>query len=317
MAGAHRIGILTSGGDAPGMNPAIRAIVRTAGAEGITCIGIRRGYAGLINGDVFELTGNDVDGIARRGGTILYTARSEEFRTEAGVDKAAKVCKYLGIDGLITIGGDGTYRGALELARRGVRVVGIPATIDNDMGCTEYTIGFDTACNTAIEAIDKLRDTGQSHERVSVVEVMGRNAGHLALYTALAAGASAVLLPEKEVDLEHDVIDVIRDIQYHCTGRISCTCYRETPVKNFKEVKNKFYIRMLVDNKPGVLAAIASVFGVHKVSIARVIQKTKENDAAELVIVTEAVKEKHLEDALAHLVDMDTTREIGTVIREY
>ena len=317
MAGAHRIGILTSGGDAPGMNPAIRAIVRTAGAEGITCIGIRRGYAGLINGDVFELTGNDVDGIARRGGTILYTARSEEFRTEAGVDKAAKVCKYLGIDGLITIGGDGTYRGALELARRGVRVVGIPATIDNDMGCTEYTIGFDTACNTAIEAIDKLRDTGQSHERVSVVEVMGRNAGHLALYTALAAGASAVLLPEKEVDLEHDVIDVIRDIQYHCTGRISCTCYRETPVKNFKEVKNKFYIRMLVDNKPGVLAAIASVFGVHKVSIARVIQNTKEDDAAELVIVTEAVKEKHLEDALAHLVDMDTTREIGTVIREY
>ena len=150
------------------------------------------------------------NGIARRGGTILYTARSEEFRTEAGVDKAAKVCKYLGIDGLITIGGDGTYRGALELARRGVRVVGIPATIDNDMGCTEYTIGFDTACNTAIEAIDKLRDTGQSHERVSVVEVMGRNAGHLALYTALAAGASAVLLPEKEVDLEHDVIDVIR-----------------------------------------------------------------------------------------------------------
>ena len=210
MAGAHRIGILTSGGDAPGMNPAIRAIVRTAGAEGITCIGIRRGYAGLINGDVFELTGNDVDGIARRGGTILYTARSEEFRTDAGVDKAAKVCKYLGIDGLITIGGDGTYRGALELARRGVRVVGIPATIDNDMGCTEYTIGFDTACNTAIEAIDKLRDTGQSHERVSVVEVMGRNAGHLALYTAMAAGASAVLLPEKEVDLEHDVIDVIR-----------------------------------------------------------------------------------------------------------
>ena len=158
MAGAHRIGILTSGGDAPGMNPAIRAIVRTAGAAGITCIGIRRGYAGLINGDVFELTGNDVDGIARRG----------------------------------------------------VRVVGIPATIDNDMGCTEYTIGFDTACNTAIEAIDKLRDTGQSHERVSVVEVMGRNAGHLALYTAMAAGASAVLLPEKEVDLEHDVIDVIR-----------------------------------------------------------------------------------------------------------
>lgn len=207
MAGAHRIGILTSGGDAPGMNPAIRAIVRTAGAEGITCIGIRRGYAGLINGDVFELTGNDVDGIARRGGTILYTARSEEFRTEAGVDKAAKVCKYLGIDGLITIGGDGTYRGALELARQGVRVVGIPATIDNDMGCTEYTIGFDTALNTAVQSIDKLRDTSQSHDRCSVVEVMGRNAGHLALYAGLATGAIATLIPERPFDLDRDVVD--------------------------------------------------------------------------------------------------------------
>ena len=210
MAGAQRIGILTSGGDAPGMNSAIRAAVRAATGENITCIGIRRGYQGLINGDVFELAGNDVDGITRKGGTILYTARSEEFRTDAGVAKAAKNCEYLGLDGLITIGGDGTFRGALELARQGIRVVGIPATIDNDMGCTEYTIGFDTACNTAIEAIDKLRDTGQSHERVSVVEVMGRNAGHLALYTGIAAGASAVLIPEKETDLENDVIDVIR-----------------------------------------------------------------------------------------------------------
>ena len=210
MAGAQRIGILTSGGDAPGMNPAIRAAVRAATAENMTVIGIRRGFAGLINGDVYELNGSDVDGISRRGGTILYTARSQEFRTDEGVKKAAKVCEYLGIDGVICIGGDGTFRGANELAKKGIRVVGIPATIDNDMGCTEYTIGFDTACNTAIEAIDKLRDTGQSHDRVSVVEVMGRNAGHLALYTGIAAGASSVLLPEKETDLEHDVIDVIR-----------------------------------------------------------------------------------------------------------
>ena len=210
MAPVQRIGILTSGGDAPGMNPAIRAVVRAASAHNITCIGIRRGYQGLINGDVFELTGSDVAGISCKGGTILYTARSDEFRTEAGVKKAAKVCKYLGIDGIVAIGGDGTFRGALELAREGMRVVGIPATIDNDMGCTEYTIGFDTACNTAIEAIDKLRDTGQSHDRVSIVEVMGRNAGHLALYTGVAGGASAVLLPEKETDLENDVIDVIR-----------------------------------------------------------------------------------------------------------
>lgn len=215
MAGIQRIGVLTSGGDAPGMNPAIRAIVRAATGAGITCIGIRRGYSGLINGDAFELTGSSVDGISRLGGTILYTARSEEFRTEEGVKKAAKVCKYLGIDGIIAIGGDGTFRGALDLSRQGVRVVGIPATIDNDMGCTEYAIGFDTACNTAIEAIDKLRDTGQSHDRVSVVEVMGRNAGHLALYTGMAAGAASVLVPEKECDLERDVIDVIRRGNIH------------------------------------------------------------------------------------------------------
>ena len=210
MDRARRIGILTSGGDAPGMNSAIRAIVRTAGAEGIRCIGIRRGYAGLINGDVFEMNNGTVDGIGRRGGTVLYTARCEEFRTEAGVQKAANTCKYLGIDAVIAIGGDGTFRGALELARKGVQTICIPATIDNDMGCTEYTLGFDTACNTALEAIDKLRDTGQSHERVSVVEVMGRNAGHLALLTGIACGAAAVLLPEREVDLEHDVVSVIR-----------------------------------------------------------------------------------------------------------
>ena len=210
MAGAQRIGILTSGGDAPGMNPAIRAIVRAASEENITCIGIRRGYAGLINGDVFELAGSDVDGISRRGGTILYTARSDEFRTEEGVKKAAQVCKYLGIDGLITIGGDGTFRGAQALSRHGIRVVGIPATIDNDVGYTNYTIGFDSACNTAIECIDKLRDTMQSHERCSIVEVMGRNAGFLALYVGTAVGATAVLVPEKPLDFENDVVERIR-----------------------------------------------------------------------------------------------------------
>lgn len=210
MGEIRTIGVLTSGGDAPGMNPCIRAIVRTATAEGIRVIGIRRGYQGLINGDFYEMDSNDVDGLSRRGGTILYTARSEEFRTDAGVDKAATVCRDLRLDGLIAIGGDGTLKGAAELAKRGVRVVVVPATIDKDMGCTEYTIGFDTASNTAIEAIDKLRDTGQSHERVSVVQVMGRDAGHLALYIGLSSGASAVLLPEKEYNLEEDVISVIR-----------------------------------------------------------------------------------------------------------
>ena len=210
MKQIKRIGVLTSGGDAPGMNAAVRAVTRLALYKGVEVFGIYNGYQGLIDGDIKQLHERDVSFIINRGGTVLYTARSKEFREWEGVMKAAATCDKYGIEGIVTIGGDGTYRGALELARRGVRVVGIPATIDNDMGCTEYTIGFDTACNTAIEAIDKLRDTGQSHERVSVVEVMGRNAGHLALYTALAAGASAVLLPEKEVDLEHDVIDVIR-----------------------------------------------------------------------------------------------------------
>ena len=205
-----RIGVLTSGGDAPGMNAAVRSVVRAAVYRGIEVVGIRRGWNGLINGDIVRLDERSVAHIIDRGGTILYTARSEEFRTEEGQQKAVNTCKLLGLDGIVAIGGDGTFRGAQELSKHGIAVVGIPGTIDEDIVCTEYTIGFDTACNTAIEAIDKLRDTGQSHERVSVVEVMGRNAGHLALYTALAAGASAVLLPEKEVDLEHDVIDVIR-----------------------------------------------------------------------------------------------------------
>jgi 6-phosphofructokinase 1 len=176
-----RIGVLTSGGDAPGMNAAVRAVVRTADAYGIECIGIRRGWAGLILSDFVKLSGQDVGHTLSRGGTILYTARSEDFMTEKGRKRAVATCKMLGLDGIVAIGGDGTFRGALELSRLGIPTVGIPATIDNDVGCTNYTIGFDTACNTAIDCIDKLRDTMQSHERCSVVEVMGRKAGVRAL----------------------------------------------------------------------------------------------------------------------------------------
>ena len=197
MAGAHRIGILTSGGDAPGMNPAIRAIVRTAGAERITCIGIRRGYAGLINGDVFELTGNDVDGIARRGGTILYTARCMEFTKPEGQERGAEICRKHNIDGIVVIGGDGSFRGAGKLSALGINTIGLPGTIDLDIACTDYTIGFDTAVNTAMEAIDKIRDTSTSHERCSIVEVMGRNAGYIALWCGIANGAEDILLPER------------------------------------------------------------------------------------------------------------------------
>lgn len=201
--------VLTSGGDAPGMNAVVRSVVRTALHKGHSVYGIFHGYEGLMEDHMDELQERSVSNIINRGGTILYTARSKEFMTEEGQKKAAAILRSRGIDGLVVIGGDGSFRGAQKLSALGIPTIGIPGTIDNDIASTEYTIGFDTACNTAIEAIDKLRDTGQSHERVSVVEVMGRNAGHLALYTALAAGASAVLLPEKEVDLEHDVIDVI------------------------------------------------------------------------------------------------------------
>ena len=205
-----RIGVLTSGGDAPGMNAAVRAVVRTAIGRGIECVGIRRGWNGLINSDFVRLDSSSVSHIINKGGTILYTARSEEFKTEEGRKKAVATCKLLGLDGIVAIGGDGTFRGALELSRLGIPVVGIPATIDNDISCSKYTIGFDTACNTAIECIDKLRDTMQSHERCSVVEVMGRHAGYLALYVSIAVGATAVLLPERPLDFENDVIEKIR-----------------------------------------------------------------------------------------------------------
>ena len=212
-----RIGVLTSGGDAPGMNAVVRAVVRTAMSRGVECIGIRRGYNGLIKGDFIRMDAGTVSHIIEKGGTVLYTARSEEFKTEEGQKKAVDTCRLLGLDGVIAIGGDGTFRGALALSRHGIPVVGIPATIDNDIGCSQYTIGFDTACNTAVYAIDMLRDTMQSHERCSVVEVMGRQAGYLALYVGIATGATAVLIPERSVDVERDVVEKIR--QARLAGR--------------------------------------------------------------------------------------------------
>ncbi|MBQ7331384.1 MAG: 6-phosphofructokinase [Oscillospiraceae bacterium] len=210
-----RIGVLTSGGDAPGMNAAVRAVVRTAIFHGVECYGIRRGYNGLISGDIIKLDEKSVGHIINRGGTILYTARSKEFMTEDGQKKAVATCKFLGLDGIVVIGGDGTFRGANALSKHGINVIAIPATIDNDIGCTNYSIGFDTAANTAIECIDKLRDTMQSHERCSVVEVMGRNAGFLAMYVGLAVGATAVLVPEKPIDFEKDVIEKIRQARFN------------------------------------------------------------------------------------------------------
>ncbi len=211
------IGVLTSGGDAPGMNAAVRAVVRTAFAMGIKCYGVHRGYNGLIEGDIFEMTIRDVSDIIHRGGTVLYTARSPLFKTEEGINLAIDNCKKFGINGIVVIGGDGSYRGARDLSERGIPCVGIPGTIDNDIASTEYTIGFDTAMNTAMEMVDKLRDTAQSHERCSVVEVMGRHAGWLALETGIAVGATAILVPEVEFDIQKDIVDKIH--KTHQSGK--------------------------------------------------------------------------------------------------
>ena len=200
------IGVLTSGGDAPGMNACVRAIVRTGIAKGFRMIGVQRGYNGLINGECYEMNLRSVSNIIHRGGTVLYTARCLEFKTEEGQQKAVDRCKELGIDALVVIGGDGSFMGARALSNKGIPCVGIPGTIDNDIACSEYTIGYDTAMNTAVEMIDKLRDTTQSHDRCSVVEVMGHHAGYIALNVGIATGAMAVLLPERPFDFERDIL---------------------------------------------------------------------------------------------------------------
>ncbi|MCR5526511.1 MAG: 6-phosphofructokinase [Lachnospiraceae bacterium] len=190
------IAVLTSGGDAPGMNAAIRAVVRKALSNGMKVYGIEKGYQGLLNGEIHEMTSKDVSDSIQKGGTILRTARSEEFGTDEGKAKGAKILKDLGIDAVVVIGGDGSYKGALGLSKHGIAVVGLPGTIDLDIACTDYTIGFDTAVNTAMEAIDKVRDTSSSHERCSIIEVMGRGAGYIALWCGVASGAEEILLPE-------------------------------------------------------------------------------------------------------------------------
>ena len=203
------IAVLTSGGDAPGMNAAIRAVVRTAIAKGLTVKGIERGYAGLLNEEIIDMDAKSVSDIIQRGGTILGTARCLEFKNPEIQKVGADICRKHGIDGLVVIGGDGSYRGAQALTRNGINAIGLPGTIDLDIACTDYTIGFDTAVNTAMEAIDKVRDTSTSHERCSVIEVMGRNAGYIALWCGIADGAEDILLPEKYDYNEQAIIDNI------------------------------------------------------------------------------------------------------------
>ncbi len=210
------IAVLTSGGDAPGMNAAVRAVVRAACSMGMTVKGVRRGYNGLIEDDIFDLDIRSVSDIIHRGGTVLYTARSPKFMTEEGREAAVENCKKHGIEGIVVIGGDGSFEGARKLSLMGIPCVGVPGTIDNDIASTDYTIGFDTAMNTAMEMVDKIRDTAQSHDRCSVVEVMGRHAGYIAVKTGIAVGATAILVPEKEVKMGY----VIRKIkESRATGK--------------------------------------------------------------------------------------------------
>ena len=198
------IGVLTSGGDAPGMNAAIRAVVRTALGKGLRVRGIRKGYQGLLDEEIIDLSARDVSDTIQRGGTILQTARCAEMRTEEGQQEAAAICKKYGIDGLVVIGGDGSFKGAQKLSKLGINTIGVPGTIDLDIACTEYTIGFDTAVNTGMDALNKLRDTSNSHERCSVVEVMGRDAGYIAVWCGMCGGAEEVMFPEEKENINSD-----------------------------------------------------------------------------------------------------------------
>jgi len=248
------IAVLTSGGDAPGMNAAVRAVVRAGIAKGMKVYGVKRGYNGLLTGDVEEFNLRSVSDIIHRGGTVLYTARSEEYNTPAGVKKAADFCRQLGVSGVVVIGGDGSFRGARDLTNEGVPCVAIPGTIDNDIACSEYTVGFDTAMNTAMEMVDKIRDTAQSHDRCSVVEVMGRRCGDIALQTGIAVGAASILVPEVEYDIERDVIQ--RILANQNTGKKHFIIVVAEGVGKVDEIAAKVQERTGIESRATVLGHV-------------------------------------------------------------
>ena len=248
------IGVLTSGGDAPGMNAAVRAVVRTALSRGMRVMGIERGYNGLLSGEVYEMNLRSVSEIIHRGGTVLYTARCLEFKTLEGQQKAADQCREMGIAALVVIGGDGSFRGAKDLAKLGVPCIGIPGTIDNDIACSEYTIGYDTAMNTAVEMVDKLRDTTQSHDRCSVVEVMGRNAGYIALNVGIATGALAILIPERPYDLARDIMERMAFPQK--PGKKHFIVIVAEGVGHAQELANEIQSRTGIDSRATVLGHV-------------------------------------------------------------
>ncbi len=249
-----KIAVLTSGGDAPGMNAAVRAVARTALAKGMEVCGVYRGYDGLINNNLLPMDLRTVSDIIHRGGTALYTARSEEFRTLEGQQKAAENCRKNGIEGVVVIGGDGSFRGAQDLTRQGIPCIGIPATIDNDISCCEYTIGYDTALNTCMHMIDKLRDTSQSHDRCSVVEVMGRRAGYLALNVGIAVGATTIVVPEVPFDFDRDILERIKTT--YETGKRHFIIIVAEGIGGVSEMAKKIEEATGIETRPTVLGHV-------------------------------------------------------------
>ena len=284
------IAVLTSGGDAPGMNAAIRAIVRSAIPRGIRVLGVRRGYSGLINKDIFEMNIRVVSEIIDKGGTILYTTRSPEFYTDDGLEKAVANCKNLKIDAVVVLGGEGSIRGSKSLVERGVNCICIPCTIDNDVPCSENSIGFDTAVNTAVVMIDKIRDTAQAHDRCSVVEVMGKDCGNIALHTGIAVGATAILIPECEYNFEYDVIDKINFTQK--MGKKHFIVIVAEGLKIANKITKEISEKLKIESRTTILGyvqrggspsafdrSLASMFGCHAVNLV-------ENDIYNKIIST-------------------------------
>ena len=248
------IAVLTSGGDAPGMNAAVRAVVRAGINKGMRVYGVYRGYNGLLNGDVQEMNLRSVSDIIGFGGTMLYTARSEEFATPAGIKKAANFCRSIDVSGVVVIGGDGSFKGARALTNAGINCIGIPGTIDNDIACSEYTVGFDTAMNTALQIVDRIRDTAQSHDRCSIVEVMGRRCGDIALQTGIATGATAILVPEIPYNIERDVIQRIINTQK--TGKKHFIIVVAEGVGKVAELANYIENRLGIETRATILGHV-------------------------------------------------------------
>lgn len=248
------IAVLTSGGDAPGMNAAVRAVVRAGINKGMRVYGVYRGYNGLLNGDVQEMNLRSVSDIIGFGGTMLYTARSEEFATPEGIKKAADFCRSIDVSGVVVIGGDGSFKGARALTNAGINCIGIPGTIDNDIACSEYTVGFDTAMNTALQMVDRIRDTAQSHDRCSIVEVMGRRCGDIALQTGIATGATAILVPEIPYNIERDVIQRIINTQK--TGKKHFIIVVAEGVGKVAELANYIENRLGIETRATILGHV-------------------------------------------------------------